>query len=85
MEYKLVEVIGYAEDLELQVNSLLSDGWQLYGNPFVYIGTEVWKKGDVLCPGEVYCQALIRNKPITNKAENRLQTDGVCDGDGTIP
>jgi len=59
MQYKLLEVIESAEDLNIQVNSQLEDGWELWGSPFVYIGTEVWKSGNESVPGPVWCQCLV--------------------------
>jgi hypothetical protein len=58
MKYITVED-NFLGGLERQVNSLLSEGWKLYGNLCViYIPTSQWISGDYF----IYTQALTKEE-----------------------
>ena len=54
MEYQLVSVINDKEEFSKEVTRLISENWELYGNPFC----TTWINGFGVCTE--YCQAMTK-------------------------
>lgn len=56
-------------DLNEQVNKMLADGWQLYGNPITSSAKYANRDGEDVVTTE-YCQALVKVEDVEIKEEN---------------
>lgn len=58
MEYKIITTI-YPNDLQKQINHLLSEGWKLHG-PTTSVVKEIWAHFQKYGEDVIYSQALVK-------------------------